>query len=152
MDPAKKNPENLPDTPKDREQVFIENLATAKSVSEAGRIAGYSEAYIKGDFYKKFNSKRFIQRVRDHYNGFSYTLLPKIAQAESKVVDLILEDPEKLPKFERTLKQIKQATGILKPEEQPGQPMISVQNIQNILLNVHDRAENTEDILNITPE
>ena len=131
-------PNQTPESKADREDLFISNLATCKSIKEAGIKSGYSESYSKTNLCDKFKSQRFIKKVRQHYNGYSAALLPKILHAESKVVDMVLNDPELLPKFRHTLKEIKQSTGILKPEEEQRQPMIKVDNIQNLLVQVHD--------------
>ena len=51
-------------------------------------------------------------------------------------------------KTAHTRKELKQSTGILHTDEDRSQPLLSIKNIQNILLEVHDQ---TEDLRNITP-
>ena len=131
------NQEALP-SKVDREELFISNLATCKTIKDAGIKAGYSESYSSTNLCDKFKKPDFIKKIRTFYNGYSAALLPKILHAESKVVDIVLADPEKISKFRHTLKEIKQSTGILKPDDDVRKPMIQVANIKNLLLNVHD--------------
>lgn len=131
--------ETLPITQDEiREQEFIRNLAVCKSRAEAARLAGYSESYITGTLYKKFKSKQFQDKIKKYYNGNAHTLLPKILEAERKVVDLVNEDVEKLPKFRHTLKEIKQTTGLLESDDKPRVPTIKIGSVKNLLLKAHD--------------
>ena len=107
-------------------------------MKEAGIKAGYSLSYCEGDIYKKFESERFLTKLRKQYNGNAHALLPKILRAESKVVDLILEDPTTLPKYRHTLKEIKQTAGLLQPDDAPKAPVIKIGNVKNLLLNAHE--------------
>jgi hypothetical protein len=121
-----------------REDNFIELLGKSTSIRQAALEAGYSEAYSNTDVYKKFKSDRFLKRLKQHYNGYSHALLPKILNIESKVVDLLLEDPSQVPKFRHTLKEIKQSSGVLDQDNAPRAPTIRINNVKNLLLKAHE--------------
>jgi len=53
--------------PEDREKTLMECLSTAKSVSEAGRMAGYSESYCRSNIYGLVKSDKFQEKLRKHY-------------------------------------------------------------------------------------
>ena len=86
----------------------------------------------------KFKSQRFLEKIRNHYNGYAHVLLPKIIKAESKLVDIILEEPEKLSKHARTIDQIKRSTGLLEQDNQAKAPIIKIGQVKNLLLNAHN--------------
>ena len=122
----------------EREDVFISLLGTGMTMKEAGIKAGYSESYSKTMICNKFKSQRFLEKIRNHYNGYAHVLLPKIIKAESKLVDIILEEPEKLSKHARTIDQIKRSTGLLEQDNQAKAPIIKIGQVKNLLLNAHN--------------
>lgn len=122
--------------PEDREQTLVECLSTAKSISEAGRMAGYSESYCRSNIYGLVKSDKFQEKLRKHYRTLTGALLPKILKAESDLVDIILNNPEKLSKHHTTIKQIKQAAGILEPDNTPKQPFINIKNLRELSLQI----------------
>ena len=137
------NTQNLPTVidglnPESWEDRFISYLSTCKTIRAAGIKAGYSESYSKTNLCDKFKNQAFLNKLKTYYNGYSASLLPKILHAESKVVDIVLNDPEKLPKFSRTLKELKQSAGVLQQDQAPGSVMINIENMQNILKKVHE--------------
>ena len=120
-----------------REDEFIRCLAIYPSTKEAGIKAGYSESYSSSDICNKFKSERFLKKIRKFYNGSTHMLLPKIFRAESQVVDLVLEDPEKVSKHRHTLTEIKRSIGVLDQETTSKPPVIKIGNVKNLLLNAH---------------
>jgi hypothetical protein len=120
-----------------REDLFIRLLAVYENQGEAALAAGYSESYSKTSISEKFKSKTFLAKLKSYYNNSTYSLLPKIAKVESDVVQLVVDNPEDISKYRHTIKEIKQSAGILRADEEQRQSLVSVKNIQNILLNVH---------------
>jgi hypothetical protein len=120
------------------EDEFIIYLSQCPTVKEAGLKAGYSPSYCDGTIYNKFKSERFLKKIRKHYNGHTHALLPRIIQAESKVIDIILADPEKLAKFRHTVTELKRSAGVLDQENTTKPPVIKIGNVKNLLLNAHD--------------
>jgi len=124
--------------PVDREDLFIECLTQYPTKWQAGVAAGYSESYSKGPLSTKFKNKRFMDKLRAHYNGNAAFLLPKILNAESAVVQLVTDDPMLLPKFRHTLKELKQSAGVLQPDAEAGQPAIQITNIRSMVLQMQE--------------
>jgi hypothetical protein len=120
-----------------REDLFIRLLAVYENQGDAAIAAGYSESYSKTSISEKFKSKTFLAKLKSYYNNSTYSLLPKIAKVESDVVQLVVDNPEDISKYRHTIKEIKQSAGILRADEEQRQSLVSVKNIQNILLNVH---------------
>jgi len=118
---------------KDREVTLMECLSTAKSISEAGRMAGYSESYCRSNIYGLIKSDKFQDKLRKHYRALTGALLPKILRAESELIDIILNNPEKLSRHSNTIKQIKQAAGILEPDDVPKQQVINIKAAQIVM-------------------
>ena len=132
---------NLPITinPKDneeesREEKFIRLLAHHPSVRDAAIEAGYSPRYASTGIYTKLKTEKFLAKIRQHYKSYSAALLPKILHAESRIVDIVLESPEKIPKFRHTLKELKQSAGVLEHDNAPRAPVINIEEVQNLML------------------
>jgi hypothetical protein len=128
----------------DREQTLMECLSTAKSISEAGRMAGYSESYCRSNIYGLVKSDKFQEKLRKHYRTLTGALLPKILKAELALVDTILNDPEKLSRHINTIKQIKQASGVLEPDNTPKQPFIDIDSLQKLSLHLLNNPQPPE--------
>ena len=134
-----KLPDIIDDTPElSREDLFIRYLMLEGNVKQAALKAGYSNTYANSTIIYKFNSPRFIDKVRKAYNGNSVQLLSKLSLINTKVIERCVEDVDNVPKFERTLKHIRQSGGVEAQDHTGNQPMIQVANIKNLLLNVHD--------------
>ena len=116
-----------------KQDKLIECLAVAKSISEAGRMAGYSDLHCRSGIYTLVKSAKFQNKLRKHYLTKSGALLPKIVQAESDLLNIIALDPEKLSKHNNTVKQIKQAVGVLQPDEGPKQQNVNIQASQLVM-------------------
>jgi len=121
---------------KDQEQLLIQNLSMYPTIKEAAINAGYSESYAKSNIYRLIKKPEFQSRLKHYYRVHNTALLPRILKAESKLVDIIHDDPEKLSKHHTTIKQIKQAAGILEPDEAPRQPFINIKNLQELSLKI----------------
>jgi len=131
----------------DREQRFIENLATRKSIKQAAIDAGYSIGYASGDIYHKVKSPKFISKLRSHYNGVAASLLPSIINAEAKVIDIVAADPEQLPKFRHTLRELKQSAGVLSPDVSVVNQTLNYVDLRGTLT----RARVDQDAIDVTP-
>jgi len=132
-----------PDQTQDKDMILIENLPLYSSWAEAGIASGYSESYSKTKLKSyKLNSHKFLDKLAKYYQSGSRALLPKILAAESKVVDAVLADPEKISKFRHTLKEIKQSAGVLRTDDSPRPMMINVKAVQNILKVIQNADDN----------
>jgi hypothetical protein len=123
-------------SPEDREQLLIQNLSMYPTIKEAAINAGYSESYAKSNVYRLIKKPEFQSRLKQYYRVHNTALLPRILEAETKLIEKIVEDPEKLSKHHTTIKQIKQASGILEPDDTPKQPMINIKSLQELSLKV----------------
>ena len=121
-----------------REDKFVNALMVYDSITEAGIAAGYSKSYAETHLRSKLKQPKFIEKVRKAYNGQSIALLSKLSQINIKVVETCLNDIDCVPKFERTLKHVRQSAGVEAPDDHHNTPMIQVENIQNLLVQVHN--------------
>jgi hypothetical protein len=112
-------------------------------------MAGYSESYCRSNIYGLVKSDKFQEKLRKHYRTLTGALLPKILKAELALVDIILNDPEKLSRHINTIKQIKQASGVLEPDYAPKQPFIDIKSLQELSLKILNapRDEPIEEII-----
>ena len=62
--------------------------------------------------------------------------MPRILEAETRLIEKIVEDPEKLSKHHVTIKQIKQASGILEPDNTPKPSLINIKSLQELSLKI----------------
>ena len=120
-----------------REQVFIANLATCKTIKQAAIDAGYSKSYAGSDIYNKIKTDSFQALVKQHYNGYAHLLLPKLINIESQVIEHVLKNITDVPKYRHTLADIKRSTGILQPEHETRAPVINIKEVRNMMLKVH---------------
>ncbi len=120
---------------------LVLNLATCPNVHDAGIASGYSEAYSTGPIYKLLKSETFQAKLRNHYRGSAASFLPFIQAIELKALNHVNGDITQLPKFSRTLKELKQAAGVLSQDSAPGVVLVKVQSIQNVMLNVQQGKE-----------
>ena len=130
--------DNLPEKA-DREHKLIQNLALCDTIQEAALLSGYSESMAKSNIYRIVKRPDFQKKLREYYLTNNSTLLPKIIKAESKLVDIVLNDPEKLSKHNNTIKQMKQAAGILEPDTAPKQQVINIKNIRELSIQLQQK-------------
>ena len=124
-----------------REDKFIRNLSLYPTVSEAAIQAGYSQSYATSNLYQRLRKESFQRKIREFYKGSVSTLLPKIAQIESKVVTACLADVDKVPKFQHTLKQIKQSSGVLSQDTGQAQPTIQIESVRQLMIQIHESKQ-----------
>ncbi len=124
-----------------REQLFIEALSQCKTVTDAGRKAGYSEGYCTGELCRKLRNPKFMDKVKKYYNGATVAMLPKILAAESKVVQMVLDEPDQFPKFRQTIKELKQTAGVLQPDQSGTHQIINIDSVQNFMAKVTTERE-----------
>lgn len=104
----------------------------------AAKIVGYSPNYS----YKLEQKFRHSPKLRagleeitrqmpNEYRNHSRLMLPKIAQAEAGAINLCVEDPEKLLKYPRVARQIKESAGVLEPNT-PQAPTVNLVKIQQV--------------------
>ena len=134
--PVKPAPDDSQEQDKDLE--LINQLTQCNSWYQAALNVGYSPSYAKLIRYKKLRSNNFISKLKQYYNNSTTGLLPKILAAESKIVDLVLENPENISKFRHTLKEIKQSAGVLAYEERGQAPVINIGQIQALIRQEHE--------------
>ncbi len=127
------------------EERLLQALPLGENVAEAGRISGYTDTHSHQRMYAVVNSERFQKRIRERYNGNSHLLLSKVGNIEEQVVNRVMQNLDDLPKFRHTLKEIKQATGILQPDTGPAQPTIQVNNIRQLMQVAINTAPATDD-------
>jgi len=139
-------PEVIPDAVVDREQLFINNLATHANQREAAIAAGYSPTYAATSISLKFKSERFMAKLRDYYKGNAALLLPKIMATEAKVVDLVYDDPGELPKHRQTLKELKQSASVLSSDQGQVQPVLHITSIRNLFAQSNTIAPSDQEI------
>jgi len=126
---------------------LVRNIHKFKSIGAAAIDAGYSESTAKGRIYDIIKTPKFQKALREHYLTSNATLLPKILKAESDLMDVILLDPEKLSKHNNTVKQMKQAAGILEPDNQPRQQVINIKSIKELSIHLQQkRIEQAEPV------
>jgi len=133
--------ETLPGEPIKREDQFIRNLAQYPTVKAAAIAAGYSESYANSNLYQRMKSESLLRKIREYYNGNAAIMLPRILDAERKVVELVHADPKELPKYRHTLRELKQSAGVLQSDTPTSQPTIKVGSIRNLVLQMQERRE-----------
>ena len=106
----------------DREQLFIEHLATEPSIRQAGLKAGYSQGYCDSTLCRKLTNPKFQARLREHYKGLKHAQLPLINRIEAQAIDEYLEKPELAIKHPGLLKDLKTAAGIQQEEQKAEDP------------------------------
>ena len=120
-------------TSDDREEKLLIALSQYPTIYEAGQAAGYSDSYSRNLLNQKIKSESFQNRLREHYKGFTACLLPAIAKVESEVLKECIKDVNNVPKFGRTLKEIKQAAKILSPDIPQAPPTIHIDQVQVLM-------------------
>jgi len=131
----------------DRETLFIQYLSQCPTVRQAALKAGYSESYSVGHVHDKLSDVKFLEKVKDYYNGHATVLLPRIIGAEEKAVELVLGNPELLPKFRHTLKELKQSAGVLTPDVSVVNQTLNYVDLRGTLT----RARVDQDAIDVTP-
>ena len=139
-------PEIMPEVAIDREHLFISNLATHPTQYEAAIAAGYSPTYARTSISLKFKSDKFLDKLKAHYNGNAAMLLPRILNAESKAVGIVNDDPTQLPKYHRTLSELKRSAGVLQPDPANVQQTIQVTNIRNLFAQAQDQGATDQEV------
>ena len=167
---------NNPDKPKTlqlQEQIedhFIELLFKYRSPRQAALEAGYSEAYAKNIRQQKLSNPKFLNKIKQKYNGKATLILPDIFHSEAKSInlsnDIVSQITTKinetddldtkvelankalniLAKASPTRKELKQTAGVLATEGQTTVNMVNIESIQALIANNHD------DMLNPKPD
>uniref|UniRef100_A0A6M3JTW8 Putative terminase n=1 Tax=viral metagenome TaxID=1070528 RepID=A0A6M3JTW8_9ZZZZ len=128
-----------------KEDDLIKNLCLFDTVSAAAKAAGYSENDCKSNVYTLLKRPAIQAKIREYYKTHTTGLLPKILRAESKLVDIVLLDPEKLSKHNNTIKQLKQAAGVIESDEAPKATFINIRNLRELSLHVLNKPEQIQD-------
>ena len=124
-----------------RESKFIEYLSIYTNPVTAAKKAGYSDTYSLNISCNKLKSQRFLNKLKAHYNGRAAALLPALQKVESKAVQYCMENPQELPKFRHTLKEIKQTAGVLAPDITTNTPTVQINGVQNLMLQIQAEKE-----------
>jgi phage terminase small subunit len=140
---------SLPDTfpsIQDQESLFIRNLFTEPSITQAALSAGYSESSAKSHIYTKLRQPKFQERIREYARTHELiNSVPTILRLEENALKYLADKPEQLPKFASILKQKKQIAGLLSQDVAPAQATISIGQVSNLMLNV---TQHTQDVVN----
>ena len=116
---------------------LIRNLSLCKTLKEAALRAGYSASFADTAVYRKAKSLKFQQKVREFYLASDYLLLPKLARIDNQVMDHLDGKPDQVPKFTGFLRQKKETTKVLTPEQEDVAPTINIASVQNLMLQLH---------------
>lgn len=129
-----------------KEARFIELLPEYNgNMRQAALAAGYSQRYVDTGFKLRIANSKFLSKLRLAYQGQITTLLPSIAKVESNVVQECLRDVNQVPKMAHTLKQIKQAAGVLGPDSVGVvQQTVNIKSIQALMVSVHTKPDDNE--------
>jgi len=127
--------------PQSREDLFVSNLGRYRTQREAALASGYSESYARTSISEKWKSEKFLAKVRKYYHRNAVFLLPKIFNIEAMVVDLVLNNPEILPKHRHTLKELKQTAGVLQHIEAAERETINYDELRQVLSALRSEAE-----------
>jgi hypothetical protein len=145
--------DNIP-TVIDRESAFIRNLFVEPNLLQAALKAGYSEGYASGPLYNRVKQPKFQAKIREF--AVTHELIdsvPTILRLEHQALKYLDGKPEELPKFSALLKQKKQIAGLLSQDAAPAQPMININQVANLMLNVSQvepiQADNVSDIITV---
>jgi hypothetical protein len=79
--------------------------------------------------------QKFMQRAQDNFRLKTAIKLERVSTVEDRVLDMLESDPEKASKFSGMLRQLKIVGGVL-ADPVPQQPVINIQAVQNLMLNV----------------
>jgi len=119
------------DIPDDnREDRFLNNLDLYLDPTKAAIEAGYSPSYAKVLIYQRKHSEKLQAKLRNRYKLNAALTLPALTHIEASIAKHLVEEPLEAPKYNHTLKQIKQAAGVLQSDDSHSQPMINVKNAQ----------------------
>ena len=90
-------------------------------------------------------SKKFQDKLLQRLKIADLLTIPMIQRLENRAIEMCDEDPKllltHLPKIQRTLSEKKRIAGLLKPDDQEQSPTISISNVRNLLLQVHEQRE-----------
>ncbi|NNG10256.1 MAG: hypothetical protein HKM92_08785 [Arenibacter sp.] len=134
----------MPAEAESREDKFIRYLCVCDTIKEASRRAGYSKYMAASGCYQIVKKPEFQKKLKEYYLAHNSTLLPKIIKAESKLVDIVLADPEKLSKHNKTIRELKQSTGVLQADEAPKQQVININGIRELMIQVNNQKSDME--------
>jgi len=140
---------NLPaiQTKSRREQLIDALILNPNNVQEAGRIAGYTDAYVKSGAYyhtvKNVVSSEDFRKAADQYiQGSDLTRkILRVCKIDDKILSMIEKDPEKYVKYGSVPKQIKQHYGLLAPDNTPVETAKVTIKQMNILIQGDFNAE-----------
>lgn len=124
-----------------REAKFIKNLSIYTDPKKAALEAGYSLSYANVVVSTKLKNPKFISKLKEQYNGKATALLPAIMRAEQKAVSYVIDNPEDLPKFRHTLKEIKQTAGVLAADITAQSPTVNISGVQNLMLQIQQQKD-----------
>ncbi len=143
--PATESNQDILPEPIDREELYIRNLFLCDSALEAATKAGYSYGYATGPLYKRLKSHKFQEKLRKYAITHELLNIPKVMRLESAAIDYLEGKPAELPKFAAILKQKKQIAGLLHQEQVAQVPTISIDQVQNLMLNVSQVSPKVDD-------
>ena len=130
---------NLPQTTKgpkltDKQKLFIDNLQHYRSLKKAARAAGYSSKTAHNITQHIKACPNLMKALRTFYQDNSVLLLHDMSLIDKSIIDHCKQPKNVLnvPKFTHSLKQIKQAAGVLADDITPKQPTISITHIEKV--------------------
>ena len=119
---------------------LLDNLATSKTWYDAAINAGYSESSSRN--IKQIVSRHppFTQALKQRYIDQTALRLVDIGLIERNVLDHCkdINNVDNVPKHAQTLKQIKQAAGVLDIDQAPKSITINISTIEKIQVAMAD--------------
>lgn len=105
---------------------------------QAAELAGFKGSYgfklergFKSNPKWRMDLEAVTKRMPENYRAFCRLQLPGLAEAEHKAVELMRDDPEKLLRYPRIARQIKESAGVLESNQQ-APPVVNVGTMQFI--------------------
>ena len=118
-----------------REEIFLHYLFNGFSVQDSGKAAGYSNQYSISAIYKKFNSQRFQDKIRQYALAHNSISIPRVCNLYDKTLKVLDKEVEQgnlenMGKLKHVTTHILQIGKILSPEVH--QSVINLVNIENM--------------------
>ena len=143
-------PDNLPEEQPSKQDLFIEYLSTCETVKEAALAAGYSESYATKTIYSRMKSHKFADRIRERYNGHAVTLLPKLANIDTAIINHLADNPLDAPKYKDTQQRILQVAGVLQDTPVMVNPTFTYVDLRTMVTTART-ARISSDPIDVTP-
>ncbi len=122
----------------DQQKCLVDNILKFRSLKEAALEAGYAENTAKNIRGKITRSPALMDAVKKLYLNNNVTQLHDIAIIEQTALDMVKADISEYSTYKDVVKQIKQSTHVLQPDQTAGRTTINVNHIQQLMLQLHE--------------